>query len=81
LAIFKPKKLRLSFQELFLSWDDSPSPNRHLESLVVEGIKAVTHFAYLQDIAPGNLLSFQDLSRADWPLAVPGLLQDKLGKG
>jgi hypothetical protein len=83
LAILKPKRPRLPLQDWFLSWVNSPSPHCDLCPGAPGGERR-------QDFPPPTLrigyhpskpfsLSKSDV-RAGWPLAVPGQLQEELGR-
>jgi hypothetical protein len=49
------------------------------ESLAVKNVKMIRHPpSYSPNIAPADFFLFP---RVNWPLAVPGQLQDKLGRG
>jgi hypothetical protein len=79
----KMKRPGLSFQDRSLSWDKSQSPYcpSVQESLLAKGIKTIPHTPYSLDIAPPDFILFTKVkSELAGSFAVPGQLQDKLGR-
>ncbi len=83
LLILKPKRPTLLFQDWFLSWDDSPGqhPASVQESLMLKGIKIISHPPDSQAITLANIFLFPRETSSWLASCCPRTSSRQAGKG